>query len=181
MALLRFGIRLAFVRCAHRAWRGPRVRLGLVLAFSFVALCAHADPTGPHAKCFVREILATHEGKPGTIDPKITRLRPYFQKAPFTAWNSFHYIDEKDMAIAPATTDKFDLVNGKHASLTYIDHVLNPAGKHRLRLRLQIEGGDKKFLDTTFVLDEGGVVLQAGQKHENGVLVLGFSCDIPND
>ena len=157
------------------------LRLGLLIALSLAGTAHAQTPAGPHATCFVREILATHEGKPGSIDPKITRLRPYFQKAPFTAWNSFHYIDEKDMAIGPGSTDKFDLVNGKHASLTYVDHVLNPAGKHRLRLRLQIDEGAKKFLDTTFVLDEGGVVLQAGQKHGGGVLVLGFSCDIPND
>jgi len=133
----------------------------------------------PHAKCFVRMIKALHEGE--GVDPKITRLRPYLEKPPFTAWKRFELVDEKDMVVAPSMTDQFKLPNGKLASLTYVDHVLTPEQKHRLRLRLEIVDGDKKMLNTTFVLDEGGVVLQAGQRLGKGLLILGFSCDIPND
>jgi hypothetical protein len=134
-----------------------------------------------HAKCFVRMIQASHEA--GGVDPKITRLRSYLEKPPFTAWKKFTLVDEKDMMVAPNTTDHFDLPNGKKASLTYVDHVLTPEKKHRLRLRLEITDGkgSEKFLNTTFVLDEGAVFLQAGQKLGSGLLVLGFSCDVPND
>ncbi len=151
--------------------------LALGIALGLVARPARAGE--PHAICYVRMIQASHEGS--GIDPKITRLRPYLEKAPFTAWKKFTLLDEKDMTVAPSTTDRFTLPNGKQASLTYVDHVFTPEGKHRLRLRLEISDGEKKILNTTFVLDEGGVVLQAGQKHGNGTLILGFSCDIPND
>jgi len=143
---------------------------------------AFADqPAGElHAKCFVRMIKASHDAG-GGIDPKITRLRPYLEKAPFTAWKSFSLVDEKDMTVAPNTTDRFQLPNGKQASLSYVDHVLSPQGKHRLRLKLEIDKEAKKEIDTTFVLDEGGVVFTAGQKYAGGMLILGVSCDIPND
>jgi hypothetical protein len=47
-----------------------------------------------------------------------------------------------------------------------------------MRLRLVIDDKAKKgkMIDTTFVLDEGGVVLQGGQKYQGGILVLGISC-----
>ena len=49
--------------------------------------------------------------------------------------------------------------------------------QHRLRLRLEIEDGAKKLLNTVFVLDEGGMVLSAGQRHLSGLLVLGLRCE----
>jgi hypothetical protein len=157
----------------------PLVKLRLLAACSVLLTAGAAFAEEYHAKCFVRMIQASHDGH--GVDPKITRLRPYLEKPPFTAWKHFQLIDEKDMTVAPNTTDRFTLPNGKQASLTYVDHVLSPEGKHRLRLRLEIEDAAKKVLNTTFVLDEGGVVLQAGQKHGGGLLILGFSCDIPND
>jgi hypothetical protein len=33
-----------------------------------------------------------------------------------------------------------------------------------------------RMLDTTFKLDEGGVVLHVGQHYQGGVLILGVSC-----
>jgi hypothetical protein len=159
----------------------PASRLALAFVLCLGGTAARAEE--PHATCYVRMIQASHEGS--GIDPKITRLRPYLEQAPFTAWKKFTLLDEKDMTLAPASTDKFTLPNGKQASLTYVDHVFTADKKHRLRLRLEVtdpakEGG-KKILNTTFVLDEGGVVLQAGWKHQNMLLILGFSCDIPND
>jgi hypothetical protein len=158
-----------------RAW-------GLPLFFAFGALVGAgpaAAETPPKANCAVRMIQASHEGS--GIDTRITRLRPYLEKAPFTAWKKFELLGEKDLALAPGGTDKFDLPNGNAASLTYVDHVMSPQGKHRLRLKLEIDHGEKKEVNTTFVLDEGGVVLQAGQKIGKGMLILGVSCDIPND
>ena len=135
-----------------------------------------------HASCSVRVIKASQDGE--GIDPRITRMREYLQKPPLNAWKKFTLLDEKDVVVAPKATNRFDLPNGRHASLSYVDHVLTPQGKHRLRLHLEIADSAnsvKKLLNTTFVLDEGGVVLSAGQKYQNGLLILGFSCDIPND
>lgn len=158
------------------------IRWSLVLvALASWARAAVADENTnmePTARCAVRIIQGSHEGQ--GIDPKITRLRPYLEKDPFTAWKNFQLLEQKDLTVPPKATQTFALPNGKQAALTYVDHVLRPDGKHRLRLRLEVEKGAKKLLDTTFVLDEGGMVLQAGQAHHAGMLILAFSCEIPH-
>ena len=140
-----------------------------------LALCgvARADEPAPDAKCKVRIVLAQRDGN--GIDPRITRLRPYLEQPPFTAWHQFKLLEEKDLDLAPHGAAPFDLPNGRKGKLTYVDHFI--ANKeHRLRINLTIDRPDKQMLNTTFVLDEDGVVLQAGQRHQGGRLILGISC-----
>ena len=159
--------------------QGRSVRWSMMIAVGAGLLAGGVARADNHlATCSVRMIDALHE--PGGVDPRITVLRPYLEQPPLTAWKSFRLVEEKTFTIAHETTEKFALPNGSQASLTFVEHMLRPDGKHRLRLRLEIEKRAQKVLDTTFVLDEGGVVLQAGQKHGKGLLVLGFSCAIPN-
>jgi hypothetical protein len=144
--------------------------MGWVLAIALLPAGVRAEEAP--AKCAVKIIHALKDG--GGIDGKITRLRPYLEKEPFTAWNHFVLLEDKEIELKPKGTAEFDLPNGRRTTLTYVDHFVTD--DHRLRLRLTIHAKEKKVLDTTFVLDEGGVVLQAGQKHGNGLLVLGVSC-----
>jgi hypothetical protein len=150
----------------------------LIAVGTFVTGGAAVADAPPKANCDVRMIQASHDGS--GIDERITRLRPYLEKAPFTAWKKFQLLGNKELVLAPETNEKFELPNGNSASLTYVEHVMSPKGKHRLRLKLEIDHGDKKEVNTTFVLDEGGVVLQAGQKIGGGMLILGVSCEIPH-
>ena len=145
------------------------------------------------ARCTVRVIhaldpaTATPEqhkqgahGDPVKIDPRIDRLRPYLVKPPFTAWHEFVLLDKRSLELAPKVAQQVALPNGKIASLTFLEHLEPTDGKHhRVRMQLQIDGPKK--LDTVFVVHEGGVVLQAGQHYQGGLLVLGFSCDQPHD
>lgn len=157
------------------------------LAFAIVtawAGAARADDPSPKAKakCVVMIIHALPDAQGGQgpnpkIDPKIDSLRPYLEKGPFTAWKRFSLLEEKSFDVSTSDTDRFSLPNGKQVTITYIDHVRREDGKHRLRLRLEIEDGPKKLLNTVFVLDEGGVVLSAGQKHLGGLLILGIRCE----
>jgi hypothetical protein len=126
------------------------------------------------ARCKIAMVHAL-EGQ-GGVDPKIERLKPYFEKPPFTAWKQFKLLDEKSLEVKPGAPAEFKLPNGKDGSLTYVDHLLRDGGKHRLRLKLAISDQGKKLLETVIVLDEGGVFLQAGQKLAQGLLVLAFSC-----
>jgi hypothetical protein len=154
-----------------------RSRLLVLLGAGLVSLPAAAHPDDePVANCEVRIIHALHEGE--GIDARITKLRPYLEKAPFTAWKQFKLLEDKDLPLAPHATDKFRLPNGKEGSLTYVDHLLREDRKHRLRLRLAIHDGAKEVMNTVFVLDEGGVVVQAGQHYQRGLLILGVSCAI---
>jgi hypothetical protein len=148
-------------------------------------LSARARADEPLAECAVRLIEADPEAdSPGAstpfIDPKITNLKEYLTKAPFTSWKQFKLVDEKHLRLGPHAAEEFSLPNGRQASITYVDHLLREDHKHRLRLRLTIHHGPKQVLDTVFVLDEGGVVLQAGQKCQKGRLILGISCEIPH-
>ena len=146
------------------------------MRFVVVALlcAAGAGADEPPAKCELRVIHAMKEGS--GIDPRITLLRPYLEKAPFTAWHQFKLLDDKQVSILPHGNAGFELPNGRKGTLTYIDHSQAADGDHRLRLNLVIENGGKRVLNTTFVLDEGGVVMQAGQKYQNGLLIIGISC-----
>jgi hypothetical protein len=146
-----------------------------LLALSLlVGALGRAGADEPPAKCSVRIIQALHDGAEG-IDPKISLLRPYLQKAPFTAWNSFKLLDDKEIVLAPRSASTFELPNGRQATLTYVGHLLVD-GKHRLRLQLGIAEQQKRVLHTTFVLNEGGVVMEAGQRFQGGLLILGISC-----
>jgi hypothetical protein len=128
------------------------------------------------ARCMVRIVHALHEGQ--GIDPHIAELRPSLEKPPFTAWKQFKLLDEKTLELDPKGSANFALPNGKEGTLTYVDHLLDRGGKHRLRLRLAIHDGPRVPVNTLFVLDEGGVVLQAGQHYQKGLLILGIRCEI---
>jgi hypothetical protein len=147
---------------------------GLLVTFAGVA---RAQAT---AVCDVPIIHAQHNGDDGrapTIDERIQRLKPYLQKAPFTAWRDFKLLDRKELRVVEQSSSSFTLPNGREATLTFLDHTEGP-GDHRLRLQIKFEDKAKatKMLDTTFVLDEGGWTILAGQKFEGGILVLGVSC-----
>lgn len=147
------------------------------------ALLAGGSARAESATCDVPVIQATHGHEQGdpTIDSQINRLKPYLQKAPFTAWHEFKLLDRRELTLQEKGSSSFTLPNGREASLTFIDHTSGP-GDHRMRLKLVVEDRAKhdKMLDTTFVLDEGGVVLLVGQKHQGGVLIIGVSCKTQN-
>ncbi|HEY2747078.1 MAG TPA: hypothetical protein VGL86_20790 [Polyangia bacterium] len=132
------------------------------------------------ATCDVPVIHALNNGDDGKapeIDGRINRLRPYLERAPFTAWREFRLLDRKELTIGLKESSSFMLPNGREATLSFVEHTAGP-GDHRLRLRLMLDdrGKKNKMLDTTFVLDEGGVVLQVGQRYQGGILVLAVSC-----
>jgi hypothetical protein len=145
---------------------------------------ARADD--PAAVCTVRVVKALHsaEAPAGAhnpaplIDPRLEPLKPYLEKAPFTSWHEFKLLEEKPLHLQPHGTARFMLPNGRQVTLTYVDHLLREDNKHRLRLQLGIHKGDRQVLNTTFVVDEGGVVVQAGQQFQKCLLILGISCDI---
>jgi uncharacterized protein YigE (DUF2233 family) len=141
-------------------------------ALMLTAQSAHAD-AGP-AVCDVRVIHALHDNQ--GIDPQINMLRPYLEKPPFTAWGHFKLLNKAELVIERKKAGEFALPNGKQASLTYMDHFIADDGDHRLRLQFAIRDGAHVVVKTVFVLDEGGVVLQAGQKFQDGLLILGISC-----
>jgi hypothetical protein len=154
----------------------------LACALAALPAVARADDDQPWWHCTVRVIhaIAAEAGKAPTavkLDPKIEKMRPLLSKAPFTAWGEFALLDEKPLDLKLKAPQSFQLPNGKTASLTFIEHLRGQDGRaHRVRVQLQIGNPARPALNTVFVVDEGGVVLQAGQPFKNGVLILGTSC-----
>ena len=129
------------------------------------------------ATCDVPIIQALPGSGDTKLDPKIGLLRPYLSKPPFTGWHDFKLLDRKMLTIAEGASQQFMMPGGRAATLTFVEHIAG-SGHHRMRLRLWIDHPQNKHraVDTTFVLDEGGVVLHVGQHHDNGILVVGVSC-----
>ena len=153
---------------------------GLLALASVAAVDARAQAVET-ARCEVPIIHAVRgdQSKPQHIDSGISRLRGYFEKEPFIAWREFKLLEKKELQFNGAGESKFMLPNGREATLSFVEHIRGvDQSDHRMRLRLQIEAKNKKgrMLDTTFVLEEGGVVLQGGQHYQGGVLVLAISC-----
>ena len=148
-----------------------KILQSLVLAGGLLATgLAHAA----EAKCTLWIVHGTPG--PGGVDAKLAKLKPYLEKPTFSESKKFTLLEEKSMQLTDNTPGKFALPNGREGTLTLLG-ILDEGGKHRLRLRLTVDKGDQKRLEPVFVVDEGGVVLQAGQKHEAGKLILGVSCD----
>jgi hypothetical protein len=156
-----------------RSGRGAGTAAILAAAMLLAGGAARADS----ATCEIPIVHATPGGSGTDIDSKIELLKPYLSKPPFTAWHEFKMLDRKVLTLADNAQQQFTLPNGRTATLTFLGHTPGP-GEHRMRLRLFIDHPEKKHrvVDTTFVLDEGGVTLQGGTKHEGGVLILGISC-----
>lgn len=148
---------------------------GLLLAATFglgvTSAVAHADDT---ARCTVRSIEAlNHEGG---IDGRIADLTPQLSRPPFQSWHQFKLLRADDLSLAPGASASFELPEGRRGTLTYKQHLQPVGGKHRVRLQLEIARGADKQLSTVFVLDEGGTILHAGTRIDEGMLILGVSC-----
>ena len=152
------------------------IRLGLCAAALALVLAApaRADQTAQTARCQVRTIHATHGD--GGIDPQLAELRPQLSRAPFTAWKSFKLLALHQVQLMPGGASAFELPEGRQGILTYKQHMEAEGGKHRVRLQLEVKKGSQAQLSTVFLLDEGGTVLSAGQKHGDGILILGVTC-----
>jgi hypothetical protein len=151
---------------------------GLVVA---AMLLAGGAARAEEASCDVPIIHALPGSGATQIDPKIDMLKAYLSKAPFTAWHDFRLLDRKTLTLQQGGSATFEMPDHRPATLTFVGHTAGP-GEHRIRLRLVIEHPEKqhRVLDTTFVIDEGGVVLNVGHRHDNGVLILGVSCKTQN-
>ena len=152
------------------------------VAFGAVMLLAAGGARASEtATCDVPIVHALPGGGAAQIDPRIDSLKTYLTKPPFTAWHDFKLLNRESLTLQEGGSATFMLPNNRPATLTFVGHSVGP-NEHRIRLRLVIEHPEKqhRVLDTTFVLDEGGVVLTVGHRHDNGVLILGVSCKTQN-
>lgn len=151
---------------------GPQLAVAQTDPPKAAASTPHASGT---ASCSVRVIHATHDGS--QFDARLEPLRPQLTRPPLSSWKSFGLLKQHELSIPSSTPQTFD-VPGDHQGVLAYEGPTEANGKKRLRLRLEISDGKAKLLSTTFVINDGGTVLQAGLKHEKGLLVLGITCRI---
>src|SRR3954465_2669597 len=112
------------------------MRLFVAVALVLAAPSARADEAAPPAVCNVRIVHALKDGN--GMDPRISRLRPYLQKAQFAEWHQFKLLEDKELKLAPHGVAPFELPNGRKGTLTYVDHFISEK-EHRLRIKLTID------------------------------------------
>jgi len=127
-----------------------------------------------NASCMVRQILASKAE--GGIDPKLAFLKPQLSKEPFNGYRSFKLLAENELTLSGGNPQSLALVTRQTLGLAYKEKLSVAGGKTRMRMQMTLSSGDKKVLDTLYAIDEGGTLLQAGQKYQDGTFVLAITC-----
>lgn len=160
---------------------GKPVKSRLIKSLCFFAvLVAAALPqralaANDSAACTVRFIHAKHDG--ATFDPQLAPLKDQLTRPPLSSWKSFSLLGEQKIALHALTPADFAVPGDHQGRLEFLGTV-ESNGRQRLRLRWQLLDGAARLMSTVFVIDDGGTVLQAGIKHEQGLLVLGTTCKL---
>ena len=136
---------------------------------------ASADDGKESARCLVRSIHALPEGS--AFDAQLEPLKAQLKNPPLSAWKSFRQLDKQELNLPQKAPGSFTFPGDHRGTLQFLDKV-EKDGKLRLRLRLELFDGSAKLLSTTVLIDNGGTLLQAGTKHQGGMLVLGFTCQL---
>ncbi len=131
-------------------------------------------PTQP-ASCTVRVVHALRDGK--EFDLQLEPLRPQLTRPPLSEWHQFKLLNQHALVLAAAVPSRFELPDGHHGLLTF-EELVEAGGKQRLRVRLEILDGTARLLSTRLLMNNGATMLQAGIKHEKGLLVLGITCQL---
>lgn len=147
-----------------------------LLAVFFAAVLARpAHAANDKATCSVRIIHAKHDGS--AVDERLAPLKSQLDKPPLSSWKSFKLLAQHDLSLKALVPSDFPVPGDHQGRLEFLGTV-EGNGKQRLRLRWQILDGAARLFSTIFVIDDGGTVLQAGMKHEQGLLVMGLTCKL---
>ncbi|HRI51264.1 MAG TPA: hypothetical protein PLW65_13880 [Pseudomonadota bacterium] len=136
---------------------------------------ASAKAAGQTAACVVRVVHALRDGH--EFDAQLEPLRPQLTKPPLSAWHQFRLLKQHSLIVGGAAPSRFELPDGHDGLLTY-EGLVEAGGKKRLRVRLEILDGQARLLSTRLLMNSGATLLQAGIKHDKGLLVLGITCQL---
>lgn len=127
------------------------------------------------ANCTVRALHGLQT--PGGVDKQIVSLKRQLSKPPFSAFKSIKQLSSKKLSVTQGALQKTTLPNGKVLQLSFKEKLLLKQ-KLRLRMKLKIvKPGTKKFIaGTLFTIADGGTLLVAGTKYQNGTLIVGVTC-----
>jgi hypothetical protein len=172
------------------AWRRPKKET--LLAARFVALAAlaagslvlalplgaaYAQGPAPRPPALVVNadvmvLLATQVVGRGSVDPAIGNL-PQLHKPPLSAFNSYHLLDKRTLALQMGRSGTYTMPNGRVLQVTFVE----PTPDHGFRVRAAINqpGGNAylKLLELTPKANEPFFV--AGQTFNGGTIILAIT------
>jgi hypothetical protein len=121
------------------------------------------------------EVLVLHGTNDGKgLDPKIGKL-PQLQEPPFSAYNSYKLLKREDLDLEQGKASNVQLPNESKLGLK-LEGVEEAKKGKRYKLEASIEGAKgKAFLPgVKWSAAKGEFFFLAGQKHKEGILVLGI-------
>jgi hypothetical protein len=123
-----------------RAWAASSSLAVAALSGAFVcalpADVAEAQPHGPATLVVNAEVmvlLATEVVGRGSIDPSIGNL-PQLRKPPLSAFNSYHLLDKRMVALPMGRSGAYTMPNGQVLQLTFVE----PSAERAMRLKVAI-------------------------------------------
>ena len=134
-----------------------------------------AEETAAPAKCRLQVVHALPTD--GGVDEKIKPLEERLRRPPFREWKTFRLLTEEERELRPTSSTEYQLPEGRKAELLFAERATVPTGKPQIRGSLKIEG-PRSAARTMFSLDEGGVLLVAGHRHQGGILIYSLSCRV---
>lgn len=131
---------------------------------------------GDSVKCTIRSIHGLKAS--GGIDKRLNPLRKQLAKDPFSAFRTMKLLKAVDLDLPQSVTKQVKLPTGKILKLTFKEKLLARKDQLKLRLHLSITPPKKKgyLPGTLFTIANRGTLLQAGDKHNGGILVVGITC-----
>ncbi len=149
-------------------------RLAIALGACLVAVAAQARAEAPDvARCAVRVVLALPQE--GGVAPELAPLNARLTRPPFLHWKTFRQLSQEEHTLKPGESADYKLPSGRDGKLVYAEHATLAGGRHVVRGSFRVEGG-KSSARTMFALDEGGSLLIAGHRYDDGILIYALSC-----
>jgi hypothetical protein len=98
------------------------------------------------------------------VDPKVKKLAKHYRRLGYTG---FRLLDSEQVQLAPKSKKTVSIIGGREMTITVLSR-----GPKRARLRVQVQGKRGKLVDTTVSIRRNGMMIVAGPRHKNGILVL---------
>ena len=115
-------------------------------------------------------VLASEQ--PGAIDPTLAKI-PALSKPPFNAFRSLQVLTRSEVSLSIGKTVEVTLPNGRILSLTLQGRM--PDGRSKVQVSIK-RPNEKDYLSSLEVkASPGEPFFVAGQKYQNGTLVIGVS------
>jgi hypothetical protein len=152
---------------------------GVPSAFAETSGGAPADAKDAAVSAEVIVLAATNDGS--GLDPKIGKM-PELLKPPLSSYNSYKLLDRSKVSLVKGTTTTTRLPNTRDLKITLKEEVPAKDGepaKYVITASIQKADGNAFLPKVEVTAKPGETFFVAGQKHGDGVLVIGIKVLAP--